>query len=642
MLSLLSGFLLAMNTMRTAPREVKSIQAHFHSAAERQFYAHHMRFTWGPGQYFLRAARCEGCHGHDTTGLAGYTHDSVDVNLFDAWESSMMALSAKDPLWRAKVSQEIMTDTAHALALQTKCTSCHAPMGHYTALFNGASSYTINDLVQDSVGLDGVSCLGCHMIGPSVGTTFSGNIPYDTTRKEYGPFQNPLQGPMQLYVGLTPTYSTHMDNSKLCSPCHTLITNTVDLSGNLTGGTFVEQATYHEWQNSASAGDNFYCQRCHMPQAPDSIVIANQHLNLPPRFPFNMHKFMGGNTFMLQLIKQNKSALGVGARDINFDSTIARTYFNLQQHTLQVDLTLDSLHTDTAYFHLKLYNLAGHKFPSGYPSRRAVVQFIVKNDAQDTVFQSGVYHSNYEVAHLTGPWEPHHDIINRPDQAQIYEMIMGDVNGNRTTVLERAATCLKDNRLPPEGFFTSFYNYDTVKIVGDAAGDHDFNRYPNGDEGGGQDVVHYHVPVTGLQGNLSAHAFVYYQAVPSSWLNEMFALNSPAIDTFRTMFLAADRSPVLVGSDSLTVLHVQVPELHQSVLNVWPTLSSNGWVHLQVDHQDFIREVSIYEVSGKLVAIDHFPGGQPQADFLLPEAAGTYLIEVQLRGRKETRKVVRQ
>lgn len=223
---LCSGFIFGMNQIISGKNEQKPVTVSYHSIAEKKFYAHHIRFTWDSAQYFLRSAKCEGCHGHDTLGIAGYTQAGVDVNLFDAWESSMMALSAKDPLWRAKVSQEILTDTAHALALQTKCTSCHAPMGHFTALYNGATSYTINDLVHDSLGLDGVSCLGCHEISASgLGTQFSGNITYDTTRKEFGPFQNPLAGPMQLYVGLTPTYSTHVDNSKFCSPCHTLLTN---------------------------------------------------------------------------------------------------------------------------------------------------------------------------------------------------------------------------------------------------------------------------------------------------------------------------------------------------------------------------------------------------------------------------------
>ena len=38
----------------------------------------------------------------------------------------MMANSARDPFWRAKVSHEILVNPAHSVGLQDKCTSCHA------------------------------------------------------------------------------------------------------------------------------------------------------------------------------------------------------------------------------------------------------------------------------------------------------------------------------------------------------------------------------------------------------------------------------------------------------------------------------------------------------------------------------------
>ncbi|NBO87088.1 MAG: hypothetical protein EBV00_02875 [Burkholderiaceae bacterium] len=91
-------------------------------------------------------------------------------------------------------------------------------------------------------------CVGCHAIGSlDLGAQFSGQIPYDTNRVLYGPFVNPMVGPMQLYVGMIPTHSEHVSEGRMCSPCHTLITQTTDLNGNATGNHFVEQATFHEW-----------------------------------------------------------------------------------------------------------------------------------------------------------------------------------------------------------------------------------------------------------------------------------------------------------------------------------------------------------------------------------------------------------
>ena len=90
---------------------------------------------------FPTASVCEGCHGFDPQMNAYVDSDGNDVNIFDDWSTTMMANSAKDPFWRAKVSHEILVNPNHSLDLQTKCTSCHAPNGHFTAILRGAEHY---------------------------------------------------------------------------------------------------------------------------------------------------------------------------------------------------------------------------------------------------------------------------------------------------------------------------------------------------------------------------------------------------------------------------------------------------------------------------------------------------------------------
>src|SRR5688572_24179153 len=220
----------------------------FHSEAER--LAFRGINVLDSGEYVLTSAHCRGCHGFDSAGVANIDEDGFDVNLFDHWQTSMMAQSARDPFWRAKVSHEILVNPGHAAELQDKCTSCHAPMGKYTSLFHGNAHYGLADLALDSLGMDGVSCTGCHMIDSSVGQFFSGIIPYDTSHVIFGPFTLPFVGPMQLYEGYTPVYSSHMDQARICSSCHTLYNEVADSTGAYTGQTFPEQATYHEFLNS--------------------------------------------------------------------------------------------------------------------------------------------------------------------------------------------------------------------------------------------------------------------------------------------------------------------------------------------------------------------------------------------------------
>ena len=92
----------------------------FHSKAELDAFNNGKRQGIDSGEYFLGSNRCQGCHGYDTLHHSNIDALGNDINLYDDWESSMMALSAKDPFWRAKVSHEIMVDPAHSDALQTK------------------------------------------------------------------------------------------------------------------------------------------------------------------------------------------------------------------------------------------------------------------------------------------------------------------------------------------------------------------------------------------------------------------------------------------------------------------------------------------------------------------------------------------
>jgi len=595
------------------------------------------------GEYFLHSHHCTGCHGYDSIQQANINEAGEDVNLSDRWRTSMMALAAKDPLWRAKVSQEILTNPAHAGELQNKCTQCHAPMGRYTSMFHNNPYYGISDLVNDTLGLDGVSCGACHMISPTVGHTYSGVIPYDTNRVEYGPFGSPFTGPMELYEGLTPTFSTHMDQARTCSPCHTLITQSADLSGNLTGGEFVEQATYHEYLNSSYAGTLTKCQSCHMPRLEDPIVIANGVLSLQARFPFNQHTFAGANYFMLNLIKNNKTALYIDSPDRWFDTTILATSRMLKEKTIDMNLLHDSTKNDTAYFRVKIKNKTGHKFPSGYPSRRAVVQFVVFDAANDTLFKSGTFTPQYRVVGENAQYEIHHNIINQQNKPQIYEMVMGDVNSNFTSVLERAANLLKDNRIPPLGFTTTHQVYDTVKISNDALADYDFNKIASV-EGSGEDYVHFHVPLFGYTGSIQTKVKVYYQSVPPKWVDEMFTLSgvSAPINTFKNMYQSADQTPFLIAADSLTAIISSVSNYAKNDgISVFPTLTADGKITVESTYGNFINAIEVLNASGAIVSKVSNTQFQSEFTIYLPPVSGVYYIRIRSGNKIITKKVVK-
>lgn len=593
---------------------------------------------------FLPASRCKGCHGKDPLGIANVTMAGIDINLFDDWETSMMGLAGVDPLWKAKVRHEIMVNPGNADELQDLCTSCHAPMGHYNAFYRNQGHYTLEDLAQDSLGQSGVSCLGCHAMGwEGLGERFTGDIPYDTTRKAYGPFPGPMAGPMQLYINFTPVYSPHVSEGRFCSPCHTLISNTVDLDGNPTGATFVEQATFHEWKNSAYPEENIQCQTCHMPKIDDPVKIAVGYTGLPGRSPFNLHTFSGANSFMVNLIKQNKAALGVTATDANFDSTLSEITRLLRTQTVDVTLGTPEFVSDSMVFPISILNKAGHKFPSGYPARRAFVSFVISAENGDTLFSSGVPTASGFIKDLPAGVHPHHQVITSPNQAQVYEMIMGDVNGNITTVLERGAVHLKDNRIPPLGFSTTHQVYDTVAIVGEANSDPDFNRNGNF-EGSGADIVYYKVPMSLLNDRVNISARVYYQSVPPHWLDEMRMFNAPEIESFLGMYDAADKAAIMLVEDTLEQVLIPLKSAwagKDKAPEIFPNPATGNDL-VQLFYSGKITSLAVYTLSGQRVSSSFSKNGMSSWKLEMPQAAGVYLVRIQAGNVSYTRKFIRR
>ena len=595
---------------------------------------------------FPTAKTCGGCHGYDPNLHALVSSSGIDINVYDDWRSTMMANSAKDPFWRAKVRHEILVNPAHSIELQDKCTSCHAPAGHYQAKLHGhLDHYLLTDVYQDTLGLDGVTCQICHAQSPQkLGNLHSGALNFDTNyiRVAYGPYETAFAPPMHNFVGITPIYGGHIGDSGLCAGCHTLITKTVDLAGEFTGGTFTEQATYHEWLNSRydEQHDNVTCQGCHIPQLLDEIIIAANYQFLTPKFPFGLHELAGANVTMLKLLKENRDKLGIDAKPEHFDSTIAATMRMLQHKTLDLKLEAGVLQGDSTHFKVTIRNKSGHKFPSGYPSRRAWVEFEVKNQSGESIFHSGKMNPDFSLSDEKPNVEPHYNQIDNPAQVQIYEMVPVDVNGVFTNVLERGHVAIKDNRLVPQGFSTSDPAYDTTQIIGSALIDPDFNKLPDGTEGSGADVLHFSIENKGYTGFLTVSAKVWYQSLPPKWMAPMFEWSAPEIDSFKTMFEAADRAPILVAEQVLQDIFV-TPVATKSkdidaYVSISPSVTQDGWIFIKPLGNSSVHGIEVWNTNGQSVL-----KSTNSTAVLLPDQKGFYLISVNTNRGRMVKKVLR-
>ncbi|MEM7162888.1 MAG: T9SS type A sorting domain-containing protein [Bacteroidota bacterium] len=617
---------------------------HFHTEEEIAYYKKMggaPALIEGSNDLFMASFRCGGCHGFDPEGISMVDTLGNDINVTDDWRATMMANSAKDPLWRAKVSHEVIVNPSHAEDIETKCTSCHTPMGHFNAKYLGDEHYTIADLEADSVAFDGVSCNSCHQqYPPLAGKNFSGDLIYDTL-KIYGPYENPFAAPMISFVGFEPLYDEFIQESEACADCHTLITETIDVNGNLTGETYVEQATYHEWLNSAynSPQASIECQGCHMPKVEQPVVIASGNVFYPEREPYALHGIVGGNAFMLKLLQDNIDELDLRASEMQFEENIQKTEELLLNETMDVFLTEEDRDSDTLYLQLELISKAGHKIPSAYPSRRVFVECIAQDENGDTLFSSGLLNSDYSLQNLDSDFEPHYDLINSEDQVQVYELVMGNTAGEVNTVLLNSASALKDNRIPPLGFTTGHPAYDTTLIAGNALSDLNFNKDELGIEGTGADILRYHIPIDGYTGLIDISARVYFQSVPPEWLEDMFGHTSDEIDAFANYFEEADKTPFLIGEELLTSTTIGLSSIDsKSQVNVFPNPTSDGRIIIDNEGSG-IESVQIYDANGKLIQSKN-AFRRNRLYVQLPATKGVYMIRIQGEKYSEIKKVL--
>ena len=554
---------------------------------------------------FASSEECIQCHGHDTAGVASVDAEGNDVNVVDHWQSTMMANAAKDPFWRAKVSHEVLLFPELKTEIESSCTDCHAPLGFFNAKLLGATEYTIEDMLADSLALDGVSCLACHQQSDEdLARFFSGQLNIDTNHVAYGPYLSPLISPMAAETGYIPEHSEHIEDAGICGSCHTLITESLDEAGNPLDNSFVEQATYHEWLNSDYNEQNITCQQCHMPNLGEQGIFIAAGYETVPRSPFYLHQFAGANVQMLQILKDNINILGLNATPEEFDYTIQSTKNMLQFNTLQAELSLIDRSSDTAYFEVFLQNLAGHKFPSGYPSRRAVVQFIVEDDIGNTLFESGKYNPDFTLADEDVPYEPHYQVIDQPEQVQIYEIVMFDDENNFTTILNRAFAPIKDNRLVPVGFSTTHDVYDTTFMAGNVLDDLDFN-FEEGIEGSGSDRLYYHIPMNSYEGTMTVTVSVQYQTLHPVWLNQMFSDETPEINLFKQMVEEADLSPVFVTSETIEVGILDAISVIEPEPN-WIQIIQTENINIELKEN---ATIMLYDVQGKLLGKQSFRSG---------------------------------
>jgi len=482
-----------------------------------------------------------------------------DVSIDKHWRSVMMANAARDPVFLAKVSSEIERTPALQAAIEQKCSVCHMHMafaqakvdGTEIAMFGTGFSSKENKLHQAAY--DGVSCNVCHQIDKgNLGTheSFSGGLVIDTSteppdRNSYGPFPEPFVNNMRRVSGFTPVAGLQTLNAALCATCHTLYTPYLDAAGNV-AGEFPEQTAFLEWQHSTYDDIGQSCQKCHMPDAESEVVISNSPKppTIQARQPFAQHHFVGGNVFMINLLKQNAEKLELTASTEHLDGTLRRLVTQLQQKTLTLSVTEAKAASNTLSVALRLASMAGHKLPTGFPSRRAWIHFVVKDSSGQVIFESGKPQADGSIVGADGDadpaaYEPHYDVITDAGQVQIYESVMHDYAQKVTYTLLAGQTYVKDNRLLPAGFDKLTAGKDFA-VYGQAVTDANFQ--------GGSDEITYQISTQGKSGPFEVTAEVLYETISYRFAQDLAQDDTELVKDYMAMHDAADLTPVVLAS----------------------------------------------------------------------------------------------
>lgn len=497
----------------------------------------------GRNEVFATGDGCAMCHSNAEHATAMRTAIGEDVSPHALWQGSVMANAFRDPYWRAQVAKEIAADPQNAEDVQALCLRCHAPMLHHSRRIAGQGAISVREAAKDPLATDGVSCTVCHQIqaeGLGTADTFDGKPKIQRGRRIFGPYTEPASMPMVNMASYLPTHGAHVQTAGLCASCHTLHTGH-------TGAQFPEQTPYLEWRNSAfsdetgKTADSRTCQECHMADLGSMRIARNpggRDFLIPIREHYRAHSFVGGNAFLLDLLAANKEELGVTASVAALQQNAKASRRLLANETVALSIGELSRQDGNLQFAVRVENLTGHKFPTGYPARRAWLHVQVRTGS-GVVFDSGGWTKAGELANVADELrQPHHTVVTDPSQVVVWELIANDEQGEPTTQLSRMASRGKDTRLLPKGWRREGPHAEDTAPVG-IGNDLDFTA--------GGDTVNFAVPVGKEAGEASVVAWVHYQSIPPHWVAPLRAVDAEECRTFVRMYDAASKTPETVA-----------------------------------------------------------------------------------------------
>jgi hypothetical protein len=484
---------------------------------------------------FAKVAQCRRCHGGTTNG---------DADPYFSWAGGMMAQAARDPVFRA----------AAAIANQDGpgvgeyCFRCHAPRAWISGRSTPPDGSALNR--ED---MHGVSCDVCHRLvdpaSPEAGG-FARDVPpgHGNAMMVMDP-GNVVRGPYGDGEGAMPheaVKSAFHGRGELCGTCH-------DVSNPLFADDVRRQAphayghverTYSEWSLSAFPEEGQTCQSCHLPAVAGGGQASRYES--PHREHFVRHGATGGSTWVQRATwhvwkrRENASDLRKHALERGIERN---------RELLRTAASLELAFPEPGRATLRVTNLSGHRFPTGYPEgRRAWVnaRFLGPDGALlGEIGRYGEVGSTLRGEAVRAP------TLIDPAGTRVYESLPGLSEAQAAEhgkkpgksfhfVLNDVIT--KDNRIPPRGFTNAAFAERLAAPVGATYAD-------------GQ---HWDdVPLVLPEGTSRVEARLLYQSV--SWEYLKFLVEENRTDEWGTILHEAWSETGRCAPESIAEVAADVP-----------------------------------------------------------------------------------
>ncbi|HLX11435.1 MAG TPA: multiheme c-type cytochrome, partial [Bacteroidota bacterium] len=461
------------------------------------------------------------------------------VNIFPNWEGSMMANSARDPIFYASLAVSNKYESSEG----EYCIRCHSPMGW---LAGHSEDFTGQSLTGTD--LDGVQCDYCHRsmdpLNPDTSAPANSfSVPgYGNGMHMMQRYNIPKRGPYDsLNAPHTTLYQPFFKTSELCGVCHD-VSNPLHATENqvLYSPPYSYaplERTYSEWAMSSFAqqGDAGTCQSCHMK---DTLGYACVYNTAPLRADIARHDLTGGNTFVPDIL----SDFWTGLDTIQLQVGKSRATATLQR---AADLNVVAYKSgDSVIASVRITNLTGHKLPTGYPDgRRMWINLVAFDSHGDTVYQSGDYDTTSgdlsQDAHLK-VYQALQGL--RDSTAKYYGLTPGP-----SLYFSLNDTLLFDNRIPPAGFTNDNFQQRLAMPVGASYADSQ-----------NWDKTNYTLPFTAT----SVSVNLCYQTISKAYITFLDTANVGNTydlknwgDSLKNSWQRHGRSmPVIMNSQSVAVL----------------------------------------------------------------------------------------